>query len=117
MKLPRAIAQCGWILASVFGTSLLFVLNSCSNRQAAVKPSIAFNLPTIEVLPPEGGDVITVKTVRGEKFEASQRTLQFSGYEWHVRNVGSNRGGRENIYESANAWTDRIDVTKESRQA
>ena len=62
--------------------------------------------PTIEVLPSEGGDVIAVKTVHGEHWDASQKTLQFSGYEWHVRNVGSNRGGRENNYESANAWTD-----------
>jgi len=62
--------------------------------------------PTIEVLPSEGGDVVAVKSVQGEKWEASQSTLQFSGYEWHVRNVGSNRGGRENNYDSANAWTD-----------
>jgi hypothetical protein len=39
-------------------------------------------------------------------WEASQRTLQFSGYEWHIRNVGSNRGGRQNNYDSTNAWTD-----------
>jgi hypothetical protein len=62
--------------------------------------------PTIEVLPSEGGEVVAVKRVLGEKWDASQRTLQFSGYEWHVRNVGSNRGGRENNYDSANAWTD-----------
>jgi hypothetical protein len=62
--------------------------------------------PTIEVLPSEGGDVVAVKSVLGEKWEASQKTLQFSGYEWHVRNVWSNRGGRQNNYDSANAWTD-----------
>ena len=62
--------------------------------------------PTIEVLPTEGGDVIAVKTVQGIHWEAREKTLQFSGYEWHVRNVGSNRGGRENKYDSANAWTD-----------
>ena len=62
--------------------------------------------PTTEVLPSEGGDVVAVKTVHGAQWEASQKTLQFSGYEWHVRNVGSNRGGRENKYDSANAWTD-----------
>lgn len=62
--------------------------------------------PTIEVLPSEGGDVVAVKRVQGQSFENSQRTLHFSGYEWHVRNVGSNRGGRENNYDSANAWTD-----------
>lgn len=62
--------------------------------------------PTIEVLPSEGGGVVAVKSVQGEKSETSQRILQFSGYEWHVRNVGSDRGGRENNYDSANAWTD-----------
>ena len=62
--------------------------------------------PTTEVLPSEGGEVVAVKTVQGAQWEASQKALQFSGYEWHVRNVGSNRGGRENKYDSANAWTD-----------
>jgi len=61
---------------------------------------------TIDVLPSAGGDVVAVKIVQGEKWEVSQRTLQFSGYEWHVRNVGSNRGGRDNSYDSDNAWTD-----------
>jgi len=62
--------------------------------------------PTTEVLPSEGAEVVAVKTVQGAQWEASQKALQFSGYEWHVRNVGSNRGGRENKYDSANAWTD-----------
>ncbi|MEK6283151.1 MAG: hypothetical protein AABN95_22570 [Acidobacteriota bacterium] len=63
--------------------------------------------PTIEVLPSEGGDVVAVKSVPGEKLEkAAAGTLQFSGYEWHVRNVRSTRGGRHNNYDSANAWTD-----------
>ncbi len=63
--------------------------------------------PTIEVLPSAGGAVVAVKSVPGEKWEqAGPRKLQFSGYEWQVRNVGSNRGGRPNNYDSANAWTD-----------
>ncbi len=61
---------------------------------------------TIEVLPPEGGDVIALKTVAGEKSGAGPRTLQFSGYEWIVRSVSSPRGGRNNNYDTANAWTD-----------
>lgn len=62
---------------------------------------------TMEVLPPEGGEVVAVKIVAGEKSEeAAPRTLQFSGYEWLVRNVSSPRGGRNNIYSHANAWTD-----------
>ena len=63
--------------------------------------------PTFEVLPSEGGEVVAVKSVTGGDWEqAVSGTLQFSGYEWHVRNVGSTRGGRENNYSSANAWTD-----------
>jgi len=63
--------------------------------------------PTMEVLPSEGGDVVAVKSVPGEKWEqAVAGTLQFSGYEWHVRNVESNRGGRRNDYAATNAWTD-----------
>jgi hypothetical protein len=64
-------------------------------------------LPTIEVLPSEGADVVAVKVVPGEKSEiASPKTLQFSGYEWQVRSVSSERGGRTNSYSTANAWTD-----------
>ena len=63
--------------------------------------------PTMDILPSEGGDVVAVKSAPGEKSEqAGPRTLQFSGYEWHVRNVRSTRGGRNNNYDSANAWTD-----------
>jgi hypothetical protein len=62
--------------------------------------------PTMEVSPSEGGDVVAVKIVPGAKSEQGLRTLQFSGYEWQVRNVRSNRGGRLNTYSNANAWTD-----------
>lgn len=63
--------------------------------------------PTLEVLPSEGGDVIAVKTVPGEKSEtAGPKILQFNGYEWQVRSVTSPRGGRINTYDTANAWTD-----------
>jgi len=62
---------------------------------------------TVEVLPPEGGDVVAVKSVPGEiSDQAGPRILQFSGYEWQVRNVPSERGGRPNNYDNTNAWTD-----------
>ena len=61
----------------------------------------------VDVLPSEGGGVVAVKIVPGGKSEqAGPRTIQFSGYEWQVRNVRSTRGGRNNTYASANAWTD-----------
>ncbi|HEX6731186.1 MAG TPA: hypothetical protein VF074_14275, partial [Pyrinomonadaceae bacterium] len=63
--------------------------------------------PKLDVLPSEGGEVVAVKSVPGVKSEqAGPRTLQFSGYEWQVRNVRSTRGGRNNNYDSGNAWTD-----------
>ncbi|HEX6730138.1 MAG TPA: hypothetical protein VF074_09015 [Pyrinomonadaceae bacterium] len=63
--------------------------------------------PTIEVLPAEGGDVVAVKIVAGEKSEhAGPKTIQFSGYEWQVRSVSSPRGARNNNYDNTNAWTD-----------
>jgi len=61
---------------------------------------------TLEVLPSEGGDVVAVKVVVGQKSEQARKTLNFSGYEWQVRNVSSERGGRTNSYSNANAWTD-----------
>jgi len=63
--------------------------------------------PTIDSLPSEGGDVVALKIVQGQKSEqASPKTIEFSGYEWQVRNVSSTRGGRNNTYSNANAWTD-----------
>jgi hypothetical protein len=63
--------------------------------------------PRLEELPAEGGDVIALKTVAGVMSEVvGPRTLQFSGYEWQVRSVSSPRGGRNNNYDTANAWTD-----------
>lgn len=61
----------------------------------------------LDVLPSEGGAVVVVKTVAGVKSEQPPpKTLQFSGYDWHVRSVSSDRGGRSNNYDPANAWTD-----------
>lgn len=62
---------------------------------------------TIEGVPAEGGGVVAVKIVPGQKSEqAGPKTIQFSGYEWLVRTVRSTRGGRNNSYDAANAWTD-----------
>jgi hypothetical protein len=63
--------------------------------------------PTLEALPPEGREVIAIKTVAGEKSaQAAPKTIQFSGYDWQVRNARSERGGRTNAYSNTNAWTD-----------
>jgi hypothetical protein len=62
---------------------------------------------TIESLPPRGGGVIAIATVKGTgDFAARPRkVLAFSGYEWDVREIPSDRGGA-NDYDPANAWTD-----------
>ena len=75
---------------------------------AALLVEPGFHPPAkMDVLPSEGGDIVAVKSVQGEKRDqAGPRTLQFSGYEWQVRTVRSTRGGRNNDYDSANAWTD-----------
>ena len=62
---------------------------------------------TIESLPQRGGGVIAIATVKGTgDFAARPRkVLPFSGYEWDVREIPSDRGGA-NDYDPANAWTD-----------
>ena len=86
-----------WTSSTHFGTEYAALL-----VEPGYRPPV-----TIEVLPSEGGDIIAVKSVAGEKSEqAGPKTLQFSGYEWQVRNVRSTRGGRDNSYDSGNAWTD-----------
>ncbi len=62
----------------------------------------------IDALPSEGGAIVAVKTVAGDKSEPikPKKIIQFSGYEWEAREVVSGRGGRSNIYDPANAWTD-----------
>jgi hypothetical protein len=62
---------------------------------------------TSKVLPEKGGPVAAVATAEGERSARRvSRTLHFSGYEWEIRNVPSDRGGKLNSYDPANAWTD-----------
>jgi hypothetical protein len=61
-----------------------------------------------------------VATAKGAASEPSP-TLQFSGYEWRIRNAPSNRGDTMNLYDPSNAWTDEsgalhLRVTKQSGQ-
>ena len=61
-------------------------------------------MATTSTLPSPGGLVAAVAVVPGARTSPSV-TLQFSGYEWRVRNAPSNRGGFNN-YSPSNAWTD-----------
>lgn len=60
---------------------------------------------TMNELPNAGGDVAAVATAKGAA-SAPSPTLQFSGYEWRVRNAPSSRGDTTNLYDPSNAWTD-----------
>jgi hypothetical protein len=62
---------------------------------------------TTEALPEPGGDVVTVATVKGTGVfvPPSRKLLTFSGYEWEVRKLPSDRGGA-NEYDPENVWTD-----------
>lgn len=59
----------------------------------------------IRALPAVGGLVAAVGVAKGASASPSP-TLQFSGYQWRVRNSVSNRGGRNNPYSADNAWVD-----------
>jgi len=62
--------------------------------------------PRINELPARGGSVAAVATVKGAECASTvSKTLQFSGYEWRIRNAPSDRGGLNN-YDPSNAWTD-----------
>ena len=62
---------------------------------------------TTDSLPEAGGDVITIATIKGTPAAAAapRKVLSFSGYEWEVREIPSDRGGA-NDYDPENAWVD-----------
>ncbi len=64
--------------------------------------------PTTDVAPTPGGSVIAVQTVKGVGTIQLAPTvpLKFSGYEWNIRTIASDRGGLNNFYDADNAWTD-----------
>jgi len=64
--------------------------------------------PTVDVVPAPGGPVAFVKVVKGAGpiTLAPTKPLKFSGYDWNVRTIASDRGGTPNLYDGDNAWTD-----------
>lgn len=62
---------------------------------------------TTDTLPDQGGFVVAVATAKGTGGfdEPERKTLQFSGYEWEIRQRPSDRGG-PGLYHPENAWTD-----------
>jgi hypothetical protein len=63
---------------------------------------------TIDMLPNKGGPVLAVATVDSSTLARPEsKTLQFSGYDWQIRQAVGNAGGSTNYYDPANAWTDK----------
>ena len=63
--------------------------------------------PRTDSLPATGGGVVAVTTVAGTPPKAAaERTLHFSGYDWSVRQVSSDRGGVSNEYDPNNVSLD-----------
>jgi hypothetical protein len=57
-------------------------------------------------LPGPGGGVVAVSVTKGGPPGSSvSKIINFSGYEWRVRDAPSDRGGK-NFYDASNAWTD-----------
>ena len=66
-------------------------------------PTMAMNEPPIQ-----GGPVALVAIVKGIGTPqlAPTGSLKFSGYDWRVRMIASDKGGMNNLYAPENAWTD-----------
>jgi hypothetical protein len=62
---------------------------------------------TLKTLPQRGGDVLAVAKAEGSApSNPNPKTIRFSGYEWKLRDVPSNRAGTNNFYHPSNVWTD-----------
>ena len=63
--------------------------------------------PTLDVAPAKGGSIAAISLVKGVgSLETDYAKVQFSGYDWLVRKISSDRGGMNNLYDGDNAWTD-----------
>jgi hypothetical protein len=64
--------------------------------------------PTLDTAPEVGGHILAVTSVHGTGTVqlAPTKPLKFSGYDWHVRTIASDRGGLNNLYDADNASTD-----------
>jgi hypothetical protein len=86
-----------WSNSTHLGTEYAALLVEPGYRPAA----------TLDSLPMKGGAVIAVASVKGgPAAEGVVKTVRFSGYEWAVRTVASNRGGAITHYDPENVWTD-----------
>jgi hypothetical protein len=62
---------------------------------------------TINAVPREGGSIHAVALVEGPRLKpAPVKTLNFSGYEWQVRQDPNSPAYSRNLYSADNAWVD-----------
>jgi len=90
-------ADGGWKNETHLGTDYAALLVDAEYRPA----------PTVQELPAPGGSILAVVAVKGsgELAQRPRKTISFSGYEWDVRQVSSDRGG-SNMYAAENVWVD-----------
>ena len=63
--------------------------------------------PRPDSLPVQGAEVRAVAIVKGLPSPPSVvKMIHFSGYDWKARSISSSRGGTDQLYDPANAWTD-----------
>jgi hypothetical protein len=64
--------------------------------------------PLMGELPKKGGDILAIASRKGTQPEArdAPKRLHFSGYEWDIREVPSDRGGANKFFDARNAFTD-----------
>jgi hypothetical protein len=61
---------------------------------------------TVNALPDKGGPVLAVAIIKGRAPSSPPPTLQFSGYQWEVRQTASSQDGGKHLNVPAGAWTD-----------
>ena len=73
---------------------------------AALLVNAGYNPPlTTKTLPEKGGTILAEAVTDGLP-GATPKTLQFSGYQWEVRQTASDHGGNRNLYSPDNAYVD-----------
>jgi len=60
----------------------------------------------LAALPKESNGVLAIAQVQGRGTIQPRKTIHFSGYDWIVRSIESQRGGEVNAYDPDNVWTD-----------
>jgi hypothetical protein len=78
------------------------------NQYAALLVEPSYQPPlTTKVLPGKGDGVVAVASVSaGKPFTPTVQTLKFSGYEWRIRHIASDRNGGISFYDPANVEID-----------